>query len=57
MVVKSAEKFKTENCKLKFDGLSFSFSGDHTGGFSTVLENGFRSRLVFVGLFWALELA
>jgi hypothetical protein len=26
-------------------------NGDHTGGFSTVFENCFRSRLVFVGLF------
>ena len=43
--------YETENRKLKFYGLSFSFSGDHTDGFSTVFENGFCSRLVSVGLF------
>ena len=44
------EVFETETRKLKFDGISFSFSGDHTGGFSKVFENGFRFRLVFVCL-------
>ena len=43
--------FENENRKLKFDGFSFSFSGDYTGGFSTIFENGFCSRFVFVGLF------
>ena len=38
------KSFETENRKLKFDGLSFLFSG----GFSTVFENG--SRLVFVDI-------
>ena len=45
------EVFETENRKLKFDGHSFSFSGDRTDGFSKVFANGFCSRLNSVGLF------
>ena len=41
---------------LQFDGLSFSFSGVHTGGFSTVSKTVFVLVLVFVGLFRGLVL-
>ena len=53
--------FSAEKCRnrkpldeIQFDGLSFSFSGVHTGGFSTVSKTVFVLVLVFVGLFRGL---